>query len=367
MKIDFANLQYQYQLYKDDIDAAIQGVLDSSRYIMGPQVKELEDKLADFIGTRHCIACSSGTDALQLAMMALGVGPGDQIITTPFTFIATAEMIAHLGARPVFVDIDPVTYNIDAWKIEKAITGKTKAIMPVGLYGQPADMQAVNRVAARHGLPVIEDAAQSFGATYQEKKSCNLSTIGCTSFFPAKPLGCYGDGGALFANDDHLAGMIRSLRVHGQGERYEHQYVGLAARMDTIQAAVLLAKLPHYEQEVSKRQEVAKRYTSLLKDTVKTPQVLDDRTSVWAQYSIQASKRDELREHLSQTGIPTAVHYPRPLHLQDCFSYLGYGAGDFPVAEEVSSKIMSLPMNAFLSAVEQEYVAEQMKNFHLTQ
>jgi UDP-2-acetamido-2-deoxy-ribo-hexuluronate aminotransferase len=362
MKIDFANLQYQYQLYKQDIDAGMQTVLDGSKYIMGPQIKELEEKLAAFTGAGQCIACSSGTDALQLSLMALGVGPGDQVITTPFTFIATAEMIAHLGARPVFVDIDPVTYNIDAQKVEKAITGKTKAIIPVSLYGQPADMEAIQAVAEKHNLPVIEDAAQSFGATYQGKKSCNLSTIGCTSFFPAKPLGCYGDGGAVFTSDQTLADTIRSLRTHGQGKRYEHQYVGLGARMDTIQAAVLLAKLPHYEQEVFNRQEVAQRYSELLQDKVTTPQVMEDRTSVWAQYSIQVPKRDELREHLSQAGVPTAVHYPKPLHVQECFSYLGYGPGDFKVAEEVSSKIMSLPMNAFLTWEEQEYVAKIIAN-----
>jgi UDP-2-acetamido-2-deoxy-ribo-hexuluronate aminotransferase len=360
MKIDFANLQYQYQLYKQDIDAAVQRVLDSSMYVMGPQIKELEAKLAAFTGAAHCITCSSGTDALQLSLMALGIGSGDQVITTPFTFIATAEMIAHLGARPVFVDIDPGTYNIDAQKIEQAITGKTKAIMPVSLYGQPADMDDINSLAADFNLPVIEDAAQSFGATYQGRASCNLSTIGCTSFFPAKPLGCYGDGGAVFTNQPSLAEKIRSLRVHGQDGRYEHRYIGLGARMDTMQAAVLLVKLPHYEQEIGKRQEVAKRYTKLLQDMVKTPKVMEDRTSVWAQYSIQVSNRDHLRRHLSQAGIPTAVHYPKPLHLQDCFSYLGYRAGDFPVAEEVSSRIMSLPMNAFVSDQEQGYICQRI-------
>ncbi len=356
MKIDFANLQYQYQLYKPEIDAALQEVLDSSQYVMGPQIKELEDKLAAFTGAAHCITCSSGTDALQLSLMALGIGPGDQVITSPFTFIATAEMIAHLGARPVFVDIDPVTYNIDVQKIEQAITGKTKAIMPVGLYGQPADMAAINSLAEGYNLPVIEDAAQSFGATFRGRTSCNLSTIGCTSFFPAKPLGCFGDGGAVFTSDQELADRIRSLRVHGQSERYEHRYVGLGARMDTIQAAVLLAKFPHYEREISMRQEVAARYTRLLGDAVITPHIIEDRTSAWAQYSIQVPKRDELRKHLSQSGIPTAVHYPKALHLQECFSYLGYRSGDFPLAEEVSSRIMSLPMNAFVTREEQEYI-----------
>ena len=360
MKIDFANLQYQYQLYKQDIDAAVQEVLNTSKYVMGPQIEELEAKLAAFTGAKYCITCCSGTDALQLSLMALGIGPGDQVITTPFTFIATAEMIAHLGARPVFVDIDPTTYNIDAQKMEQTITGKTKAIMPVGLYGQPTDMDVINSLAAAYNLPVIEDAAQSFGATYQGRASCNLSTMGCTSFFPAKPLGCYGDGGAVFTNQQSLADKIRSLRVHGQDAHYGHRYIGLGARMDTLQAAVLLAKLPHYRQEIGKRQEVAKRYTSILKDMVITPKVMEDRTSVWAQYSIQVSKRDHLRRQLSQAGIPTAVHYPKPLHLQDCFSYLGYRAGDFPVAEEVSSRIMSLPMNAFVSYQEQDYICRRI-------
>ncbi|WP_279614655.1 DegT/DnrJ/EryC1/StrS family aminotransferase [Desulfovermiculus halophilus] len=360
MRIDFANLQYQYRLYKKEIDAAVQSVLDSSTYIMGPHIEQLEQELAAFTGASHCIACSSGTDALQLSLMALGIGPGDQVITTPFTFIATAEMIAHLKARPVFVDIDPETYNIDARKIEQAITGKTKAILPVSLYGQPADMEEINRLAKQHGLPVIEDAAQSFGAEYKSEKSCNLSTLGCTSFFPAKPLGCYGDGGAVFTSSLSLADTIRSLRVHGQSRHYEHQHIGLGARMDTLQAAVLLAKLPHYAREIVQRQEVARTYTRLLADALPTPLVRADRTSVWAQYSIQVPGREQVREHLSQAGIPTAVHYPKPVHLQECFAYLGYGPGDFPVAEEVSTRIMSLPMNPFLPAEDLEYVCTRL-------
>ncbi len=363
MNIDFANLQYQYQLYKKEIDAAVQGVLDSSRYVMGPEVKALEEELAAFTGTAHCIACSSGTDALQLAMMALGIGPGDDVITTPFTFIATAEMIAHLGANPVFVDIDPLTYNLDAIELETVISDATKAILPVSLYGQPADMDAVNAVADQHGLPVIEDAAQSFGAMYKQKKSCNLSTIGCTSFFPAKPLGCYGDGGAVFTNDEYLAKWIRSLRVHGQSDRYMHAHIGLAARLDTMQAAILLAKLPRYPHEITLRQEVAEQYTHLLADYVTTPTVLSDRTSVWAQYSVQAVARDALCEHLNRAGIPTAIHYPRPLHLQECFAYLEYRSGDFPVAEEVSAKIFSLPMNPFVTVKEQKYIAQAIAQF----
>ncbi len=361
MKVDYANLQQQYQKYKKEIDAALQAVLGESKYIMGPQVKTLEERLAAFSGASYCISCSSGTDALELALLALDIGAGDEVITSPFTFIATAEMIAHVGARPVFVDIDPDTYNMDTSRIRDAVTTQTRAIIPVSLYGQPADMDGVNAVAEDYGLPVIEDAAQSFGALFRDNMSCNLSTIGCTSFFPAKPLGCYGDGGAVFTSDQKLAGKIASLRLHGQGERYQHNYLGVGARMDTLQAAVLLAKLPHYPDEIHRRQAAAQRYTKLLHDKVKTPAVKGDRTSVWAQYSIRLKGRDALREHLIHAGIPTAVHYPRPLHLQACFQYLGYGPGDFPVAEQVSKEILSLPMNAFLTEAEIDFVAREVK------
>ena len=360
MKIDFANLNLQYKLYKKEIDTAIHKVLDSSRYILGPQVSELEQKLAGFTGALHCITCSSGTDALQLALMALDIGPGDEVITTPFTFIATAEMIARVGARPVFVDIDEITYNIDPGLIEKAITDKTRAVMPVALFGQPADMDEINALGDKHKIHVIEDAAQSFGASFKKMLSCNLSEMGCTSFFPAKPLGCYGDGGAVFTSSYELAAKINSLRVHGQGKRYNHKYLGIGARMDTIQAAVLLAKLRHYPEEIKKRGEVAENYTRLLNDVAITPKVKNDRTSVWAQYSIRLKNRGKVQEALKQAGIPTAVHYPMPLHLQECFSYLGYGPGDFPVAEMVSEEIMSLPMNPFLTREEQEYVCDSL-------
>ncbi|MFP4039383.1 MAG: DegT/DnrJ/EryC1/StrS family aminotransferase [Desulfosudaceae bacterium] len=356
MKIDFANLNYQYRLYRDEIDAATRDVLEKSQYIMGPQIPELETDLADFTGAPHCMVCSSGTDALQLALMALDIGPGDEVVTSPFTFIATAEMIAHLGARPVFVDIEEDTYNIDASRIAAAVTDKTRAIMPVSLFGQPADMDAIKAVAAKHGLPVIEDAAQSFGASYQGRQSCNLSELGCTSFFPAKPLGCYGDGGAVFCGSDDLAAKIRSLRVHGQGERYRHKYIGIGGRMDTIQAAILLVKLNHYDDEIKARWQVADRYTELLRHRVITPVVRDDRTSVWAQYSIRVPDRAAMQAKLAAAGVPTAVHYPMPLHLQECFQYLGHGEGDFPVAEMISREIMSLPMNAFLTEEEQNYV-----------
>ena len=362
MKVDFANLHLQYKLYKDEIDTAIHRVLDESRYIMGPQVQELEKELAAFTGAGHCIVCSSGTDALQLALMALDIGPEDEVITTPFTFIATGEMIAHLGAKPVYVDIDDTTYNISPELIERAITSKTKAIMPVSLYGQPADMDEINAIAAKHGLAVIEDGAQSFGALYKDKLSCNLSEFGCTSFFPAKPLVCYGDGGAVFTNEDDSAAKIIALRVHGQNQRYRHKYLGIGARMDTIQAAIILAKLKHYPDEIKKRQQVAAKYTELLADHVVTPVVKEDRTSVWAQYSIRVKDRDKVQEGLKQAGIPSAVHYPMPLHLQECFKYLGLKPGAFPLAEQVSQEIMSLPMNPFLAMEEQQYVVEKLKS-----
>lgn len=358
MQIDFANLQYQYQRYKGEIDAAIQAVLDKSNYIMGEEITELERALEAFTGAKHAISCSSGTDALLLAMMALGIKPGDEIITTPFTFIATAETIALLGAKPVFVDIDEQTYNIDATKIEAAITNKTKAIIPVSLYGQPADMDAIEVLADKHQLKVIVDGAQSFGSTYKGKMDSNLGDISTTSFFPAKPLGCFGDGGAVFTNDDELAEKMRSLRVHGQSKRYHHQYIGLGARLDTIQAAVLNVKLKHYTQDLALRQDVARQYTELLKDKrIVFPRVAEQCTSVWAQYSIRVKDREKVQARLKEQGVPTAVHYPMPLHLQECFQGLGYKLGDFPVAELIADEILSLPMNPYLSKDELHYIA----------
>ena len=358
MQIDFANLQHQYKLYKIEIDKAMQAVLDKSNYIMGEEVTQLESSLQDFTGVKHAITCASGTDALLLAMMALDSQPGDEIITTPFTFIATAEMIAFLKAKPVFVDIDEQTYNIDPSKIEEKITSKTKAIMPVSLYGQPADMDAIQAIADKYNLKVIIDGAQSFGGTYKGKTDSNLGDISTTSFFPAKPLGCFGDGGAVFMNDDALAAKIKSLRVHGQSKRYHHQYIGMGGRMDTIQAAVLNVKLKYYEKDLALRQEVAQKYTKALKSKDLTLPFIDEKaTSAWAQYSVRVKNRDELEAKLKEHGIPTAVHYPLPLHLQECFAYLGYEKGDFPIAEQVSSEIMSLPMNPYLTDDEIEYVS----------
>ncbi len=361
MKIDFANLQYQHNLYKDEIEEAILTVARKCNFIMGDEISELELSLQNFTGAKHAISCSSGTDALLLAMMALDIKPGDEIITTPFTFIATAETIAFLGAKPVFVDIDEITYNIDPAKVEEKITPKTKAIIPVSLYGQPADMDEIMTIAVKHNLKVIIDGAQSFGSTYKGKSDSNLGDISCTSFFPAKPLGCYGDGGAIFTNDDELADKIKSLRVHGQTKRYYHKYIGMGGRLDTIQAAVLNVKLKYYKADLALRQEVAGKYNEALKNkTFILPAIKDDRTSAYAQYSIRAKERQNLQEKLSSVGIPTAVHYPQPLHLQECFAYLGYKQGDFPVCEIIANEIMSLPMNPYLSDEEIDYIEKNL-------
>ena len=349
MNLPFIDLKAQYQALKPEIQERINAVLEHGQYIMGPEVFELEKKLADYVRVKHCISVSSGTDALLIAMMALGIGSGDEVITTPFTFIATGEMIALLGAKPVFVDIDPRTYNIDPDKISPAITQNTKAIMPVGLYGQCADMDAINKIADKHGLPVIEDGAQSFGSTYKGRRSCGLSIIGATSFFPSKPLGCYGDGGALFTNDDSLAKAMREIRVHGQDRRYHHPRIGLNGRMDTLQAAILLAKLGRFDWEVEQRQRIAERYSQLITDGEKLitlPYVPEYQTSVYAQYTIQVDHRDAVIQRLKDIGIPTAVHYPVPLHLQPAFARFGYVKGDFPISEVVSQQVMSLPMYA---------------------
>jgi len=364
MKIDFAKLQYQYQLYKNEIDEAIQKVLNHGKYIMGPEVNELEENLSKFTGAKNSITCGSGTDALILAMMALDIKPGDEIITTPFTFIATAETIAFLGAKPVFVDIDEITYNIDPKKIEEKITSKTKGIISVSLYGQPSDLDEINEIAKKHNLFHIVDGAQSFGATYKEKAEVHFCNIYTTSFFPAKPLGCFGDGGAVLTNNDELAIKIKMLRVHGQNKRYHHKYIGMGARMDTIQCAIVNVKLKYYDKDLKLRQEVAKRYTEKLKNLdIVLPTIKDDRTSAFAQYSIRVKNRDEIQKKLKEAGIPTAVHYPMPLHLQECFSYLGYKKGDFPISEKISNEIMSLPMNPYVSEDEKGYISSTLKDF----
>ena len=362
MNIDFANLQLQYQKYKNDIDANIQAVLNKSNYVMGEEIHDLERELEKFTGVKHAIACSSGTDALLLAMMALNIQPGDEIITTPFTFVATAETIALMKAKPVFVDIEPDTFNIDANLIEAAITDKTKAIMPVSLYGQPADMKAIQAIADRHNLKVIIDGAQSFGSTYYDKTDSNLGEISTTSFFPAKPLGCYGDGGAVFTNNAEYAEIIKMMHVHGQSRRYHHKYIGMGGRLDTIQAAILLAKLPHYKKELEARQQVAQNYTAILADSLQVPIIKLNRSSVWAQYTIRVNNRDDIQAKLKNSGIPTAVHYPMPLHLQECFQYLNYKQGDFPISEKASNEVMSLPMNPFLSYEEIKYICKTINS-----
>ncbi|MFZ9659058.1 MAG: DegT/DnrJ/EryC1/StrS family aminotransferase [Arcobacteraceae bacterium] len=358
MKIDFANLQYQHELYKDEIESAILKVARNCNFIMGNEVQELEKSLESFTGAKYAVSCSNGTDALLLAMMALDIKPGDEIITTPFTFIATAETIAFLGAIPVFVDIEQNSYNLDPTKIEEKITLKTKAIIPVSLYGQPADMEEINKIAKKHNLKVIIDGAQSFGSTYKGITDSALGDISTTSFFPAKPLGCYGDGGAVFTNNEELANKMKSLRLHGQSKRYHHKYIGMGGRLDTIQAAVLNVKLKYYPKDLALRQEVAKKYTKALenKSNLILPYVDEKTTSAWAQYSIRVNNRDELQEKLKLAGISTAVHYPMPLHLQECFAYLGYKKGDFPISEVVSNEIMSLPMNPYVTDEEIKYI-----------
>jgi UDP-2-acetamido-2-deoxy-ribo-hexuluronate aminotransferase len=357
--MEFVDLKTQYARYKSEIDNRIQAVLDHGRYIMGKEVEELEQRLADYVGVGHCIGVSSGTDALLVALMALGVGPGDEVITSAFSFFATGETIVLLGATPVFVDIDPETYNMDPGLVEDAITGRTKAIIPVSLFGQCADFDAINRVAEKHGIPVVEDGAQSFGATYDGGRSCGLSTIGCTSFFPSKPLGCYGDGGACFTNDDELAAAMKSIRVHGQKERYRHERIGINGRLDTIQAAVLLAKFDFFQDEVEQRQLVGERYTVLLAEAdVVTPFVHPLCTSVFAQYTLLVDNRDELRKRLQAKGIPTAVHYPVPLYAQPA---LKADSPPLPVTESVAKRVVSLPMHPFLQKEEQERVVLAVK------
>lgn len=353
--MEFVDLKAQYNALRENINARIQTVLDHGQYIMGPEVKELEEKLAAYTGTRHCITVASGTEALLIALMAVGIKPGDEVITTPFSFIATAEVIVLLGAIPIFVDIEPDTCNINAALIESRITVRTKAIMPVSLYGQPADMDGINAIAAKHNLPVIEDAAQSFGASYKGKKSGNLSTIGCTSFFPSKPLGCYGDGGAIFTSDDDLALAMREIRVHGQSRRYVHTRVGVGGRMDTIQCAIVLAKLERFDWEVEQRLKIGARYNELFSGKVKTIIQRSDRTSVFAQYTVKVKDREKVQASLREEGIPTAVHYPVPMHLQPAYAHL-CNAEDCPVSVEMSQLVMSLPMGADLDLEAQQKI-----------
>jgi len=358
--MEFTDLKAQYRALKNDIDARIQKVLSHGQYILGPEVGELEEKLAAHTGSRHCVTVASGTEALLIALMALDIKPGDEVITTPFTFVATGEMIVLLGAKPVFVDVEEDTANMDAAKVAAAITPRTRAIMPVSLYGQPADMDEINALAARHRLPVIEDAAQSFGATYKGRRSCNLSTIGCTSFFPSKPLGCYGDGGALFTNDDALAKAFREIRHHGQSSRYNHTRIGVGGRMDTIQCAVLLAKLPRLDWEIERRVALGKRYDSLLAKHVRPIRVKPDRVSVYGQYTVCTPQRARLQQALQAKSIPSAVHYPLSLHHQPAYA-APYQGQSFPAAEKLAREVLSLPMSADLAESDQDLVASTIQ------
>ncbi|MBW1920338.1 MAG: DegT/DnrJ/EryC1/StrS family aminotransferase [Deltaproteobacteria bacterium] len=381
--MQFIDLAAQQKLIRDKIEANIQAVLAHGRYIMGTEIKELEKRLSEFVGVEHGIACSSGTDALLLALMAYEVGPGDAVFTSPFTFIATAEVVSLLGATPVFVDIDPHTFNLDPQHLERAVTALSKSssgyplpraemsrltprgIIAVDLFGLPADYDAINAIARKYGLFVIEDGAQSFGALYKGRRACSLASIGCTSFFPAKPLGCYGDGGMCFTDDTDLAEAMRSLSIHGQGShKYENVRIGINGRLDTLQAAILNAKFDVFPGEINLRQKVALKYNELLsspENGISTPQVPSGMQSVWAQYSILTkggNHRTEIQGRLKDAGIPTAIYYPRPLHLQPAFQDLGYKEGDFPVSEDCSQRIMSLPMHPYLRAEDQEHIAQ---------
>ena len=353
--MEFTDLKAQYRVLQKEIDARMRRVLEHGQYILGPEVRELEEKLAAYTGSRHCITVASGTEALLIALMALDIKPGDEVITTPFTFVATGEMIVLLGAKPVFVDVEEDTANIDASRIAAAITSKTRAIMPVSLYGQPADMDEINALAAKHRLAVIEDAAQSFGATYKGRRSCNLSTIGATSFFPSKPLGCYGDGGALFTNDDALATAMREIRHHGQSGRYVHTRIGVGGRMDSLQCAVVLAKLGRFDWELERRIALAKRYDKLL-ERFHPIRVRPDRTSVFAQYTLRSAQRDRIQQVLKEKGIPTAVHYPQSLHQQPAYA-AAYRGLSFPTSEKLAREVISLPMSADLAEADQDRIA----------
>lgn len=363
-RIDFIDLKAQQQLIYPALMKRIEQVISHGKYIMGPEIKELEDRLAQYVGVKHAITCSSGTDALLMPLIAYGVGPRDAIFTTPFTFIATAEVIQLLGATPVFVDIDPQTFNIDPGALAEAIANlgknpktadlRPRGIIPVDLFGQPADYDQINALAQQHGMFVLEDAAQSFGATYKGKRAGALAEVAATSFFPAKPLGCYGDGGAIFTDNDELAATLRSIRVHGQGtHKYDNVRIGLNGRLDTLQAAILLEKLAIFDREVELRQEAAQRYSQALHSVLEVPFVRPDCTSVWAQYSVMSEDRSRLQKNLKDAEIPSAVYYPLPLHLQGAFAHLGYQAGDFPLSERASQHIFSLPMHPYLNEADQ--------------
>ena len=358
--MQFIDLKTRLARVREKVDQRIAAVLDHGQFILGPEVNELEEALASYVEVKHCVGVSSGTDSLLIALMALEIGPGDEVITVPYTWISSAEVIVLAGAKPVFVDVDPQTWNMDPAQLEGAITEHTKAIMPVGIYGQTADMDAINEIAARYNLPVIEDAAQSFGATYKDRKSCALSTIGSTSFFPSKPLGGFGDGGALFTDDDELAEKFRWIRVHGQVSKHHHPVLGLNGRLDTLQAATLLAVYEKFPDETKQRQEIGNCYSTMLTEAglsdIQLPYVAAESTSVYAQYTILSPQRDSVQARLKEKGVPSVAYYAVPLHLQPVFNSLGYKKGDFPVAELVADQCLSLPMSAYLRDEDQEAV-----------
>lgn len=359
--MEFIDIKAQYRLYKKEIDTAIHEVLDAGNFILGKQVDEIEGILAKFVGVKHGITVASGTDSLMIALMALGVGPGDEVITVPYTWISTAEVIKLVGAKVVFVDIEPKTYNIDIAQMEKAITSRTKAIMPVSLFGQMPDYTRINAIAKKHNIPVIEDGAQSFGATQNGKRSCGVTTIGSTSFFPAKPLGCYGDGGALFTDDDTLAEKMRAIRNHGGLKRHDHRWVGFNGRFDTIQAAVLLAKWPHFEGELKARSRIGARYSQALKECCVVPEIQKGNTHIYAQYTVRIPNRDGVSEYLKGKGIPTAIYYPKCVHQQPAFADCGYGKGSFPVSEKAADEVLSFPMHPWLTEQEQDTIVAAVK------
>lgn len=368
--MDFIDLKAQQARIRDKIESNIRRVLDHGRYIMGPEIGELEKKLAEFVGVSHGVGVASGTDALLMPLMAYEVGPGDAIFTTPFTFIATGEVIKLLGATPVFVDIEPDTFNMDAAKLEGAIEETLsegeltpKGVLPVDLFGQPADYDEINAIAARHKLFVLEDAAQSFGASYKDKRACSLSEVAATSFFPAKPLGAYGDGGMIFTSDDNMVEKLHSIRVHGQGSnKYDNIRVGINGRLDTLQAAIMLAKFEIFEEEIQLRQAVAARYNELLRDSVTVPVVRDYNISAWAQYALLHPRRDRVIEALKENGIPNAIYYPIPLHLQEAFRCLNCKKGDFPVSEKCADEVFSIPFHPYLAAEDQEKIAAVIRS-----
>jgi UDP-2-acetamido-2-deoxy-ribo-hexuluronate aminotransferase len=360
--MQFIDLQAQYRRYQADIDRRIGEVLQHGRYVLGPEISELEEQLAAYVGVGHCITVGSGTVSLEIALRALRIGPGDEVIVPAFTFIATGEVVLLVGAKPVFVDIEPSYYNLDPAKLEAAITPRTKAIIPVNLFGQMADYSSINRIAENHGLPLIEDAAQSFGARQNDRASCSVSLVASTSFFPAKPLGCYGEGGALFTNDPGLAAKMRAMRNHGGLQRDQHDILGTNGRMDSLQAAVLLAKLPHFDEELQQRTRIGARYSEQLRDRCDVPEIATGNTHVYAQYTLRLPNRDAVAEALKAEGIPTAVYYSKCLHEQPMFDALGYRLGAFPVAERASREVLSLPMHAFLSDADQDRVVEGVRS-----